>query len=202
MMNVRSLNLAVLAIVTAVGASASLPLPDAVIMGELRINGQLIPATRTDVQIIARRIVSGQPENEVGRYRMGERAPLGARYAVRIRMESLVDGSQASSDAVTVGRLVRLFVQEGSATPQAVPGDLLIGEPGPVLAVQINLGGRACPTDVDGNGQTDLVDLAILLTNFGLPTGASHAQGDVDEDSDVDLTDLANVLIVFGLPCS
>ena len=48
----------------------------------------------------------------------------------------------------------------------------------------------------------DLVDLAILLTNFGLATGATQPMGDIDFDGDVDLTDLATLLTQFGTSCA
>ena len=62
-------------------------------------------------------------------------------------------------------------------------------------------GGAPCPADVNGDQQVNLTDLAIILTNFGTPGGASHADGDVDGDGDVDLADLATLLAAFGSPC-
>jgi len=56
-----------------------------------------------------------------------------------------------------------------------------------------------CPADFDGNGVVDLGDLAILLANFGTPSGATD--GDTDGDGDVDLSDLAVLLSAFGSPC-
>lgn len=58
-----------------------------------------------------------------------------------------------------------------------------------------------CPADLDGDGSIGLTDLAILLTNFGLPSGATPGQGDTDRDGDVDLVDLATLLTVFGSAC-
>lgn len=84
-------------------------------------------------------------------------------------------------------------------------GDLVIGRTG--VGAPLDQGVipcwqvTPCFGDVDGDGQIGLVDLAFLLTNFGLPSGATPEQGDLDVDGDVDLTDLANLLIVFGLPC-
>ena len=52
--------------------------------------------------------------------------------------------------------------------------------------------------DVDGDGDVDLTDLAVLLSNFGC---VGVCPGDVDGDGDVDLTDLAILLSSFGATC-
>jgi hypothetical protein len=58
----------------------------------------------------------------------------------------------------------------------------------------------AADTDLDGD--TDLYDLAVVLTHFGESgPGVTYQIGDVDEDFDVDLDDLAQVLIRFGSRC-
>ena len=59
-----------------------------------------------------------------------------------------------------------------------------------------------CAADTDGDGDVDLTDLAVLLSKFGLMSGATSADGDTDGDGDVDLTDLAVLLAEFGTPCS
>jgi hypothetical protein len=50
--------------------------------------------------------------------------------------------------------------------------------------------------DVNGDDKVDLVDLAIILMNYGL-TG-EDLEGDLDADGDVDLNDLAVVLANYG----
>lgn len=57
----------------------------------------------------------------------------------------------------------------------------------------------ACPTDLDGNGTTDLNDLSIQLVSFGLPGGPDD--GDLDCSGTVDLADLSGLLTQFGLSC-
>lgn len=59
-----------------------------------------------------------------------------------------------------------------------------------------------CPGDVDGDGDVDLTDLASLLANFGVASGAARDDGDLDGDGDVDLTDLASLLGNFGSACA
>lgn len=183
-------------------ALAGLPLPDAVIVGELRINGQLIPATRGDVSVIARRVVGGIASDLVSRYTMGDRGAVGDKFAVKVRMESLVNGSQAAANAIRVGDTIRLLVQVAGGTEESTGVDLVIATPGPVLTRALSIGSNTCPEDINGDGMRDLTDLAFVLTNFGTPSGATHAMGDVDGDADVDLADLAFLLTVFGSPCA
>ncbi|MFN0135710.1 MAG: hypothetical protein ACKVS9_06280 [Phycisphaerae bacterium] len=197
----QTLTILAIALVSTLSARAGLPLPDGVVLGELRINGQLIPATRTDVSVIARRLANGNPTDIVGQYAMGSRGTLGDKFAVNIRMESLANGQAAAANAIRVGDTVRLFVREGTGSEQATGVNLTITQVGPVITQNLNVGAVPCPTDVNSDGRTDLVDLAFLLTNFGLSGNVSREQGDIDDDDDVDLIDLANLLVVFGLPC-
>lgn len=62
-------------------------------------------------------------------------------------------------------------------------------------------GREPCPGDVNGDGVISLADLSVLLSNFGVPWGATFNEGDVDLDGDVDLADLATLLSSFGLSC-
>ena len=58
-----------------------------------------------------------------------------------------------------------------------------------------------CPTDIDGNGQTDVLDLIEVLLCFGLPAAGSCEFADVDGSGSVDVLDLIDVLLEFGQPC-
>ena len=58
-----------------------------------------------------------------------------------------------------------------------------------------------CFGDLDGDGDVDLSDLAQLLANYGLTSGAAYEDGDLDDDGDVDLSDLAALLGVYGDIC-
>ncbi|MBU0616866.1 MAG: hypothetical protein KKI02_04045 [Planctomycetes bacterium] len=58
-----------------------------------------------------------------------------------------------------------------------------------------------CPPilgDVDHDCDVDLEDLATLLANYGVQSGASYEDGDLDGDGDVDLSDLAALLGHYG----
>lgn len=57
------------------------------------------------------------------------------------------------------------------------------------------------PGDITGDGAVDLNDLAIVLANYGVPSGATYEDGDLDGDGDVDLADLAIVLAAYGTAC-
>ncbi len=58
-----------------------------------------------------------------------------------------------------------------------------------------------CFGDLDGDNDVDLADLAQLLANYGVTSGASYEDGDLDGDGDVDLADLASLLAVYGTSC-
>jgi plastocyanin len=58
-----------------------------------------------------------------------------------------------------------------------------------------------CPGDLDGNGQVDLNDLTLLLSNYGTSEGAGYFDGDLDGDGSVRLSDLTSLLSVYGTSC-
>ena len=64
--------------------------------------------------------------------------------------------------------------------------------------------GNYCTADIDGSDDcvVSLADLAQLLGNYGITTGAEHDDGDLDEDGDVDLSDLAELLGQYGDDCN
>ena len=65
-----------------------------------------------------------------------------------------------------------------------------------VDAVEIDTIG-VCVGDLDGDGDTDLADLGILLADFGCPQ-PGPCVGDLDGDGDTDLADLGILLADFG----
>lgn len=59
-----------------------------------------------------------------------------------------------------------------------------------------------CPADLDNSGVVDIADLSILLSHFGVSSGADPEDGDLDLDGDVDITDLSMLLALFGQSCA
>jgi hypothetical protein len=70
-----------------------------------------------------------------------------------------------------------------------------------MVAGQLALAVEDCPGDLNGDNQVDLSDLAQLLGNYGMTSGATYEDGDLDADGDVDLSDLATLLAVYGTVC-
>lgn len=77
--------------------------------------------------------------------------------------------------------------------------DLVLPDTSGALAYYENQCVPPPPGDTDGDGDVDSTDLAVLLANFGMTTGATVPDGDTDGDGDVDSTDLATLLANFGL---
>ena len=60
----------------------------------------------------------------------------------------------------------------------------------------VSVGGVGLSGDLDGDGDVDLSDLAILLSNY--PCSGGGCSGDVDGDGATDLSDLAALLTNYG----
>lgn len=56
-----------------------------------------------------------------------------------------------------------------------------------------------CPGDLDDDGDVDLSDLGIILSDYGCAGPSCVA--DINDDMVVDLSDLGVVLAAFGVPC-
>ena len=63
--------------------------------------------------------------------------------------------------------------------------------------LDVELTPMGCAGDLDGDGDTDLADLGILLADFGCAAPGPCA-GDLDGDGDTDLADLGILLADFG----
>lgn len=171
---------------------AGIPQPDVVLYGTLRLGGETVLASQADVTITARVDGVDQP---VGHYRMGDNSAAGDQYVLRIKMESLADGSEQGNDAAVIGQTVDFFAQVGTDPEQSV-GNLRLTRAGLIKSLNLPaIGGLT--GDIDRDGDVDLADFLELQRCFGGP-GVSVAQGcqpaDLDGDGDVDLADVVAFL--------
>ena len=58
-----------------------------------------------------------------------------------------------------------------------------------------------CPTDTNGDGVTNVLDLIELLLCFGLPAVPGCDSEDVNADGTVNVLDLIDLLLAFGAAC-
>lgn len=96
----------------------------------------------------------------------------------------------------TVGSSHDLFYVNG--VDKFVFGYPYVANFGLALAITEEL---PCPGDLNHDGRRNLIDLATLLSHYGMTTGATPEDGDMNGDGDVDLGDLAGLLGVYGEPC-
>lgn len=189
---------AVLTLFFAAAAHAGLPLPDVIAYGRVCLNGTSVKATDPNVWIIAR--VGGPTGGIVGSYLMGTRVAAGDRYVLRIRLESLADGSAPSADAARIGSTVQIYVRSG-AGPEQLGGSLTVAAMGTVVLAPLTVG-TSCPSlgDVDNDGDVDAADSTLLILAVNgpdkttPPPGVSAAvfdRADLDNDNDVDMRDVA-----------
>ena len=90
---------------------------------------------------------------------------------------------------------------DGDEVYTVVPGEMsstVYVWPGTTGYVSASVTNPLVPGDVDSDGDVDLADLAELLSNYGMTSGAEYDDGDLDGDGDVDLSDLAELLGNYG----
>ena len=117
------------------------------------------------------------------------------------------DPSNGQGDAGNYPDLQVLILQSSVAQGLRLFGDTdvfwRVGDTGEVFAevdvpVECAATCGSCPTDSDGDGDTDAADLAVLLGNWG-PGNAGHCL-DADDDGLIGAFDLAVLLGAWG-PC-
>jgi hypothetical protein len=94
------------------------------------------------------------------------------------------------------------FVQFPSLTALGLPGTAAlvpVYTSSSVLVTVVTFAAATGP-DFNGDGVVNLADLNILVSNFGLTSGASVTQGDADGDGDVDGDDLLFWQRNYGKP--
>ncbi len=172
-------------------AWASIPVPDVVTYGIVSINGKPVSAA-DDVTIIATVDVSepGEPpeEQEIGRYHVGDNPNVGDLHVLRLRLESLADGSGRGDNAALVGDTAVIYIQEAQNPPQQV-ATFVIQAAGVVENVNFPPILRG---DFDFDGDVDLDDLqAFVPVLLGEDTDPVHIiVGDMDGNAKTNATDI------------
>jgi len=92
--------------------------------------------------------------------------------------------------------MLNLDRQNAGGPAIGVGGTMVVADRQGVYAYRTN----ACAADLDGDWDTDLADLALLLSAYGTAAGNPdhNWSADFDNDGDVDLTDLALLLADYG----
>lgn len=89
-----------------------------------------------------------------------------------------------------------------SARATSANGRIIVGEGlNPSGETEAWIAILPCYGDLNADEQVDLADLAQLLCQYGLASGATYADGDLDGDADVDLSDLSALLAVYNTIC-
>ncbi len=58
-----------------------------------------------------------------------------------------------------------------------------------------------CPTDINGDGATNVLDVVALFLCFGSPAVPGCENEDVNGDGSVNVLDLIDLLLEFGNVC-
>lgn len=180
-------------------AGAGVTLPDCVLVGTIRVNGAPVSA-QTDALVYAKVDTDGDgvldDETPVGTYRMGTRAGIGDRYALRIRVESNIDGEPQSRNAARVGQTAALYVQMGAAAPVEV-GLFFIHAPGLVTTRDLVLDAIGLRGDLNCDGAVTNFDIDAFVLLIADPAGyaaqypmCSPLAGDINDDGVVNNFDI------------
>ncbi len=138
---------------------AGIPEPDMILFGEVTIGGEPIGA-HDDVSIIAR--INGVPDSFVGAYRMGDNPLAGDYYILRIRLESLADGSSQNPNAALIGQTVYIFVKLSDHL-EIPAGSVTIQEGGVAQHLDLHNGSVIYPkADLNTDGIVNLIDFARI----------------------------------------
>lgn len=181
-------------VVLATALQAGIPEPDMTLFGEVIVAGRPMGA-RNNVSIIAR--VSGDPDSLVGACRIGDSPVAGDYYVLRIRLESLADGSAQSSNAALVGQTVNIFVRISDHL-EFFAGSVTITESGIAQYLNLYNGSMVFPdADVNTDGVVNFKDLARIAQcwdrrDCGTINDWCNA-ADIDHSTAVDFIDILTV---------
>lgn len=127
--------------------------------------------------------------------------PANYTYLWHRNLIGLTDGARISGS--TTPTLTITLAEVGDSGAYDCVATSIVGAcPGTSNAANVTVTAAPdCPGDLDGDGDVDVTDLSILLSNFGISSGANPEDGDLDDDGDVDITDLSVQLGLFGTTC-
>ncbi|MFQ5495918.1 MAG: hypothetical protein ACE5EX_11120 [Phycisphaerae bacterium] len=175
-------------------AHSGIPQPDAVLYGNIRLDGLPVAAT-DDVTVVAR--VDGVAE-PVGRYKMGSSSVAGNLYVLRVRIDAAVAGSPVGANAAQLGQTVALSVQRGAGAETFIR-EYRIGRIGALQRLDLDnavVPGQCATIDQD----VALDDHQALIACVQGP-GRAPSPGcdcaDLDGDTDSDLLDWSRFQLQF-----
>lgn len=140
---------------------------------------------------------------------LGALTPNGQSYAYALNDAGVVVGTSDSHavmwNAGVITDLNDLIPPESGWTLRLATS---INDDGDIVGIGRHHGrGRAfilrnvpppCRADLDADGDTDVLDFAVIAANFGTDDHAPFHDGDLDGDGDVDVLDFAEYLVDFG----
>jgi len=170
---------------------AGIPIPDLTLYGEVSVGGEPI-GSHDDVSIIAR--VNGDPDSLVGAYRMGDIPSAGDNYVLRIRLESLADGSSQSTNAALIGQMVYIFAKVSNYL-EVPAGSVTVQESGVAQQLDLHNGSIIYPSgDLNADGIVNFMDFARIgkfWNRKDCGTANDWCDGaDITESTAVDLHDV------------
>ena len=170
---------------------AGIPIPDLTLYGEVSVGGEPI-GSHDDVSIIAR--VNGDPDSLVGAYRMGDIPSAGDNYVLRIRLESLADGSSQSTNAALIGQMVYIFAKVSNYL-EVPAGSVTVQESGVAQYLDLHNGSIIYPSgDLNADGIVNFMDFARIgkfWNRKDCGTANDWCDGaDITESTAVDLHDV------------
>lgn len=171
---------------------AGIPEPDMIFYGTVEIGG--VPVTALDNHTIIARI-SGT-STTVGLYNMGDNLNAGNYYVLRVKLESLDDGSAQSGNTTSVNQNIQIFIRQPNNEELYVEeSPVTITGCGEVQWLPLSANGQInYGTNLDGIGTTNIVDFAMFAAQWLQPvcdgTNNNCEGADFDGINGVDIADL------------
>jgi hypothetical protein len=181
-------------LISATVLQAGIPEPDMTLIGQVSVGGKLKGA-RDRTSILAR--VHNQPDSLVGAYRLGDNPAAGDYCILRIRLESLADGSGQSSNAALIGQTVDLFIKTSDYLELYV-ASVVIPASGVVQYLDLHNGSTVfLDADLNQDGIVSMSDFERVAHHWlqsNCSQGNDWCEGaDIGHSGVVDLADLLKV---------